>query len=150
MRISVEIGAPSLAKRGANEVVSEAFKDVEFPLDVEFKNFMPRNVSFPEIEGLYLKHVAALEGTKITLRVKNFDQLQRLTSSVEAIAELNKYNPAMGFSFNKADPVEPEETNAEAEAEAKAEAKAEVEAEAKEEAEVKAATKRTTRRKTTA
>lgn len=146
MRISVEIGAPSLAKRGANEVVSEAFKDVEFPLDVEFKNFMPRNVSFPEIEGLYLKHVAALEGTKITLRVNNFDQLQRLTSSVEAIAELNKYNPAMGFSFNKADPVEPEETNAEAEAEAKTEAKAE----AKEEAEVKAATKRTTRRKTTA
>ena len=146
MRISVEIGAPSLAKRGANEVVAEAFKDVEFPLDVEFKNFMPRNVSFPEIEGLYLKHVAALEGTKITLRVNNFDQLQRLTSSVEAIAELNKYNPAMGFSFNKADPVEPEETNAEAEAEAKTEAKAE----AKEEAEVKAATKRTTRRKTTA
>ncbi|WP_289172066.1 hypothetical protein [uncultured Parasutterella sp.] len=146
MRISVEIGAPSLAKRGANEVVSEAFKDVEFPLDVEFKNFMPRNVSFPEIEGLYLKHVAALEGTKITLRVNNFDQLQRLTSSVEAIAELNKYNPAMGFSFNKADPVESDETNAEAEAEAKTEAKAE----AKEEAEVKAATKRTTRRKTTA
>lgn len=146
MRISVEIGAPSLAKRGANEVVSEAFKDVEFPLDVEFKNFMPRNVSFPEIEGLYLKHVAALEGTKITLRVSNFDQLQRLASSVEAIAELNKYNPAMGFSFNKADPVESDETNAEAEAEAKTEAKAE----AKEEAEVKAATKRTTRRKTTA
>lgn len=146
MRISVEIGAPSLAKRGANEVVSEAFKDVEFPLDVEFKNFMPRNVSFPEIEGLYLKHVAALEGTKITLRVNNFDQLQRLASSVEAIAELNKYNPAMGFSFNKADPVESDETNAEAEAEAKTEAKAE----AKEEAEVKAATKRTTRRKTTA
>lgn len=142
MRISVEIGAPSLAKRGANEVVSEAFKDVEFPLDVEFKNFMPRNVSFPEIEGLYLKHVAALEGTKITLRVNNFDQLQRLTSSVEAIAELNKYNPAMGFSFNKADPVESDETNAEAKTEAKAEAK--------EEADVKAATKRTTRRKTTA
>lgn len=99
MRISVEIGAPSLTGRGANEAVSEAMKEAKFPLIVEFENLMPRNVAFPEVNGLYLKHVAALKDTKKRLTVVNFAQIQRVASSVESIAELNKYQRAMIFFF---------------------------------------------------
>ncbi len=100
----VEIGAPSLTGRSANQDVEKVFGQAKFPLEVTFENFMPRRVSFPEVPGLVLAHVAKLEDTKITLLVPDFATLQRLSSSVEAIAGLNSYAKAMTFTVEE--PVE--------------------------------------------
>lgn len=93
----VEIGAPSLTGRSANQDVEKVFGQAQFPLEVTFENFMPRRVAFPEVPGLVLAHVAKLEDTKITLLVPDFATLQRLASSVESIAGLNSYAKAMTF-----------------------------------------------------
>lgn len=128
----VEIGAPSLTGRSANQDVEKVFGQAKFPLEVTFENFMPRRVSFPEVPGLVLAHVAKLVDTKITLLVPDFATLQRLASSVEAIAGLNSYAKAMTFTVEepKEEPVE--EKAEEPVEEVKEEPKA-VEPEAKEE-----------------
>lgn len=104
----VEIGAPSLTGRSANQDVEKVFGQAKFPLEITFENFMPRRVAFPEVPGLVLAHVAKLEDTKITLLVRDFASLQRLASSVEAIAGLNSYAKAMTFTVEEPKPVEPE------------------------------------------
>ncbi len=103
----VEIGAPSLTGRSANQDVEKVFGQAKFPLEITFENFMPRRVAFPEVPGLVLAHVAKLEDTKITLLVRDFASLQRLASSVEAIAGLNSYAKAMTFTVEEPKPVEP-------------------------------------------
>lgn len=103
----VEIGAPSLTGRSANQDVEKVFGQAKFPLEITFENFMPRRVAFPEVPGLVLAHVAKLADTKITLLVRDFASLQRLASSVEAIAGLNSYAKAMTFTVEEPKPVEP-------------------------------------------
>lgn len=103
----VEIGAPSITGRSANQDVEKVFGQAKFPLEITFENFMPRRVAFPEVPGLVLAHVAKLEDTKITLLVRDFASLQRLASSVEAIAGLNSYAKAMTFTVEEPKPVEP-------------------------------------------
>lgn len=103
----VEIGAPSITGRSANQDVEKVFGQAKFPLEITFENFMPRRVAFPEVPGLVLAHVAKLADTKITLLVRDFASLQRLASSVEAIAGLNSYAKAMTFTVEEPKPVEP-------------------------------------------
>lgn len=103
----VEIGAPSLTGRSANQDVEKVFGQAKFPLEITFENFMPRRVAFPEVPGLVLAHVAKLADTKITLLVRDFASLQRLASSVEAIAGLNSYAKAMTFTVEEPKPAEP-------------------------------------------
>lgn len=104
----VEIGAPSITGRSANQDVEKVFGQAKFPLEITFENFMPRRVAFPEVPGLVLAHVAKLADTKITLLVRDFASLQRLASSVEAIAGLNSYAKAMTFTVEEPKPSEPE------------------------------------------
>lgn len=118
----VEIGAPSITGRSANQDVEKVFGQAKFPLEITFENFMPRRVAFPEVPGLVLAHVAKLADTKITLLVRDFASLQRLASSVEAIAGLNSYAKAMTFTVEEPKPAEPK---AKEEPEAKEEPKAE-------------------------
>lgn len=103
----VEIGAPSITGRSANQDVEKVFGQAKFPLEITFENFMPRRVAFPEVPGLVLAHVAKLADTKITLLVRDFASLQRLASSVEAIAGLNSYAKAMTFTVEEPKPAEP-------------------------------------------
>ena len=51
--------------------------------------------------------MAKLADTKITLLVRDFASLQRLASSVEAIAGLNSYAKAMTFTVEEPKPAEP-------------------------------------------
>lgn len=140
MKLYVEIGAPSLKGKECSKEVFEVFSKISFPCQIEFENFMPRDVAFPEVDGLFLRHVASLQDTKKTLLVADLSQLQRLSASVEAIAELNAYQKAMGFSVELPDP-EPEPESAPAEE--TTEEKVEVQAEEK------PAVKRTRTKKTT-
>lgn len=94
----VKLGAPSLTGKDANQVVAEAFADAEYPLTVMVKNHMPRDVALPEVPGLFLKHVANAEGSVKVVEIQNHDLFQRVASSIEQIAELNRYELAVTIS----------------------------------------------------
>lgn len=93
----VQLGAPSLTKKDANELVNEVFGDAKYPLTVTVKNHMPMNVAFPEV-GLFLRHVSDPVGSQAVVNIASADLFQRLVSSVEQVAELNRYEVALSIS----------------------------------------------------
>ncbi|MCM1128957.1 MAG: HeH/LEM domain-containing protein [Alistipes senegalensis] len=98
MRKTIELGAPKLTGKDCNDLVAEAFSNAVYPLKVTFQNHAPRNVSLPEVDGLFLRHAASKEGTQATVMVASYDLFQRVTSSIEQIAELNGYEKAVTVS----------------------------------------------------
>lgn len=97
MTRQVVLGAPSLTEQDANDQVQKEFAKAKYPMRVLVINHMPRNVVFPEVEGLYLTHCADTEGEghRKEVTINNEDQLQRLASSIEQVAELNGYEKAI-------------------------------------------------------
>jgi len=98
MTHTVTLGAPSLTGEDANLLVSALFADAAYPLTVTVKNHMPRDVVFPEVNGLFLRHVANAADSQATVVIADHDQFQRLASSVAQIAELNIYTQALTIS----------------------------------------------------
>lgn len=94
----VKLGAPSLTGKDANQLVAEAFADAEYPLTLTVKNHMPRDVALPEVPGLFLKHVASATESVKTVEIQSHDLFQRVASSIEQIAELNRYELAVTIS----------------------------------------------------
>lgn len=94
----VKLGAPSLTGKDANQLVAEAFADAKYPLTITVKNHMPRDVVFPEVPGLFLKHVANDKESAKTVKVASHDLFQRVASSIEQIAEINRYKLAVTIS----------------------------------------------------
>jgi len=94
MTRKVDLGAPSLTGKDANDLVAQAFADAIFPLKLVVTNHMPRDCVFPEV-GLHLKHCSNEEERGTTVEITSADQLQRFASSVEQIAELNGYPLAL-------------------------------------------------------
>jgi len=92
---TVELGAPSLTGKDANDLVAEVFADAKYPLKVVVKNHMPRDVVFPEVDGLFLRHVGNQKDSQMTVEIASADLFQRLASSVEQVAELNGYELAL-------------------------------------------------------
>ena len=111
-QVTVKIGAPSLAGKDCTEDIKAAFEKSSYPLSVKVKNLMPRDACFPEVEGLWLTHVANLTKSEKTLEIKDYALFARLASSVSQVAEINNFNPAMEFT---ADGTEIEEDNEESE-----------------------------------
>lgn len=103
MTRKVELGAPSLTGKDANELVATEFAKAKYPLKVVVTNHAPRAVVFPEVEGLILAHCASAGGSVVTVEVASADQFQRLASSVEQIAELNAY--AVFLTIEEVEPV---------------------------------------------
>jgi len=95
MTHTVTLGAPSLTGEDANLLVSALFADAVYPLTVSVQNHMPRDVVFPEVGGLFLRHVANAKDSQATVTIADHDQFQRLASSVAQIAELNGYGQAL-------------------------------------------------------
>ncbi len=91
----VELGAPSLTGKEAKTLVAQVFAEAKYPLKVQVTNLMPRDVSFPEVDGLFLRHCASDKGCQAVVLVDSHDKLQRLASSVVQIAELNRYPSAL-------------------------------------------------------
>jgi hypothetical protein len=84
------IGAPSITGVDANDLVNDFFSDVKFPISIRLHNHLPRNVALPEA-SVFLKALTGKEEAKI----KTFDDLHRLVSSIEQIAELNLHEAAI-------------------------------------------------------
>ncbi len=84
------IGAPSITGVDANDLVNEFFSDSTFPLMIRLQNHLPRNISLPEI-NVFLKPF----DDKAEAKIKSFDKLHRLVSSIEQVAELNKNEAAI-------------------------------------------------------
>lgn len=91
MTKKVELGAPSITGKDANDLVAAAFAKAKYPLKVVVTNHAPRSVVFPEVPGLALAHCAKATGSIVTVEIASAGQFQRLASSVEQIAELNGY-----------------------------------------------------------
>lgn len=103
MTNKVELGAPSLMGKDANELVAVEFAGAKYPLKVVVTNMMPRDVVFPEVEGLHLRHVGNEIGRVRVVEITGEDQFQRLVSSISQIAELNGY--ALAVTIEDATPV---------------------------------------------
>lgn len=86
--LNVAIGPDSNANGdAAQELVARGF-----PLPVTVTNQMPRRVTFPELQGLTLAHVAGLpELTTQPATFRNADQLHRFATDVQALCELNGF-----------------------------------------------------------
>ena len=81
------LGAPSLSGKGANELVAVAFKEAVFPLKVTVSSLITNSLIFPEVDGLFLEGELA----SVVVEINDYDTLQRLASSIEAVAEINRY-----------------------------------------------------------
>jgi len=84
-----------------------AFADAQYPLTVVAENHMPRDVVFPEVDGLHLRHVASASGTHATVQIASFDQLARLASSIDQIARLNSYTRGVTLTQSSDDVTPP-------------------------------------------
>ena len=91
MTRKVDLGAPSLTGKDANDLVEKEFAKIKYPYKVVVTNHMPRNVVFPEVEGLQLSHCADEKGRQKEVEIGSEDQYKRLTSSIEQIADLIGY-----------------------------------------------------------
>ena len=92
MSTIINIGAPSLTGVDANDLVNEFFTGAEFPREMRLRNFLARNICLPEVSAF----LTPIDG-KADVKIKSFDELHRLVSSIEQISELNKHLLAMSI-----------------------------------------------------
>lgn len=76
-------------------LVGDVFGDATFPLSVVVTNHMPRDVVFPAVDGLFLRHCSNKTDSIKTVTIRDLDTLKRLVTDIEQIAELNKYSMAI-------------------------------------------------------
>ena len=100
---TVNLGAPSLTGKDVSQLVSGAFASAKYPLRVTVKNHLPRDVVFPEIPGLHLRHVAHATDSEKTVTIADYASLQRVASSIGQVAELNNHALAVTISANVPD-----------------------------------------------
>lgn len=76
----------------ANADAAQELVARDFPLAVRVTNEMPRRVTFPELQGLLLAHVAGLPELKTQpATFRSADQLHRFVTDVQALCELNGF-----------------------------------------------------------
>jgi hypothetical protein len=92
MSTIINIGAPSLTGVDANDLVNEFFTGAEFPREMRLRNFLARNIALPEVHAF----LTPIDG-KADVKIRSFDELHRLVSSIEQISELNKNLLAMSI-----------------------------------------------------
>ncbi len=83
----ITLGAPSLSGVGASELVSAEFKDAVFPLKIKVESLVSNSLVFPEVKGLFLSGASA----SVVVKIQDADELQRLVSSIEQVAEANQF-----------------------------------------------------------
>ena len=97
--IVVDIGAPSLTGKYADQLVRDAFAGVTYPLWVIVTNHLEANVSLPEVDGLFLRPISTASANYALVEVSNADQLQQLAASMEQVAISN--NSPLAISLNE-------------------------------------------------
>jgi hypothetical protein len=91
MKKTVQLGAPSLNGKDANELVTAAFSGCLFPLQVIVTNLVAHALTFPEVAGLHVAACTDADKRAVTVEIRDMDAFQRLASSIEQIAELNHH-----------------------------------------------------------
>lgn len=94
------IGALSLSGQCANTLCKELFAGAVYPLEAEIKNLTPINLALPEAR----LHLAPMACVKTTF--PDFARLQRATSSLRQIAELNQMAAIVSISAGEQQPAE--------------------------------------------
>ena len=97
--IVVDIGAPSLTGKYADQLVRDAFAGVTYPLWVIVTNHLEANVSLPEVDGLFLRPISTAFANYALVEINNEDQLQQLAASMEQVAISN--NSPLAISLNE-------------------------------------------------
>lgn len=97
--IVVDIGAPSLTGKYADQLVRDAFAGVTYPIWVIVTNHLEANVSLPEVDGLFLRPISTASANYALVEVNNADQLQQLAASMEQVAISN--NSPLAISLNE-------------------------------------------------
>ena len=97
--IVVDIGAPSLTGKYADQLVRDAFAGVTYPLWVIVTNHLEANVSLPEVDGLFLRPISTASANYALVEVNNADQLQQLAASMEQVA-ISNHSP-LAISLNE-------------------------------------------------
>lgn len=97
--IVVDIGAPSLTGKYADQLVRDAFAGVTYPIWVIVTNHLEANVSLPEVDGLFLRPISTASANYALVEVGNEDQLQQLAASMEQVAISN--NSPLAISLNE-------------------------------------------------
>lgn len=74
------------------DALAELLEQSEFPLKLEVVNQMPRPVSFPDLQNLFLGHVAGKPESKTGTAVfRDVDQLHRFATDVQGLCEFNGF-----------------------------------------------------------
>lgn len=110
----IVIGAPSLTGKDANADIKAAFEAAEFPLTLVLTSKAHFNVSLPEADLLLRPGMSA------EARFADFAALQRATSSLAQIAELNRLPEIVSFAAPSSAEEEPTQAQDEDTAEAPA------------------------------
>ena len=104
MSRKIEIGAPSVGGKTANDTLKEVFSGAEYPLNVMVRNHLKRAIVLPEI-GVFL------QGGEIRpSKVANEHVFHRGVSSIEQIAALNGYKLAVTIEEAEAGASDPAPT----------------------------------------
>lgn len=111
----IVIGAPSLTGKDANAVIKAAFEEAQFPLTAVLTSQANFNVSLPEVDLLLRP------GAREEVYFGSFAVLQRTTSSLSQIADLNRLEAIVELSAQPSAQDEPEASAGEAVAEVAAE-----------------------------
>lgn len=74
------------------DALAELLEQSAFPLKLEVVNQMPRPVSFPDLQNLFLGHVAGKPESKTGTAVfRDVDQLHRFATDVQGLCEFNGF-----------------------------------------------------------
>lgn len=98
----IVIGAPSLTGKDANAVIKAAFEEAQFPLTAVLTSQANFSVSLPEVDLLLRP------GAREEVCFGSFAVLQRTTSSLSQIADLNRLEAIVELSAQPSAQDEPE------------------------------------------
>lgn len=96
--IILNIGAPSL-NDGANphKEIKDKISHLSFPYLLNFKNLMPRTLAIPQGFGLVL-NACGNHDDSVSIMIKKVDELLRIITDIQVIAELNNFASAVTIS----------------------------------------------------
>lgn len=99
---TIEMGAPSKSGIDCNDLVSKNFVASDFPLKIKVTNCVGYRRF---IHGIDLPPSHDIENCTKEAVIQSIDEMQRLASDVEAIAEVNGHALLVKIEFTKAESV---------------------------------------------
>ncbi len=99
MMQKISIGAPSLNGGACAHEQAKALVSLKYPFVFKFTNNMPRSLAIPQGVGLTMMP-QGYDGDTVEVSIKKHDELLRVITDIQAIAELNEFKNAVFMSFD--------------------------------------------------